>query len=296
MPSNFIKRLKLNLFYFDNLLTKEVFKCDPELCKMERAHILAAAMHRNGIRYIRKDPNNGRIILCTPEKIMVATDSYWVIFHEIFCAKLYEMEDKHTKEPFALFDLGMNRAYTSLYFAQFDTCKVIYGYEPHPDTYSFAKYNIDLNKDYLESKGIKINAYDYGLGEKDATLQLFSIKGRDGVSTVSGCENLAVSAKASKHTESINVKILGVEKEFEKRFAELEGQGLRKILKIDVEGAEYGIFDVLCKSGQIKQFDLIVGESHNGIEPIRTELEANGFVMQHISGSGKCRDFLFVKA
>ncbi|MBQ1655215.1 MAG: FkbM family methyltransferase, partial [Bacteroidales bacterium] len=72
--------------------------------------------------------------------------------------------------------------------------------------------------------------------------------------------------------------------------------GLRKILKIDVEGAEYGIFEDLCKTGQIKQFDLITGEAHNGIEPIRMKLEANGFTMEHIGGSGKCKDFLFVKA
>ena len=293
---SFIKNLKLKLFYFDNLLTKEMFKYDPELCQMERAHILAAAMNRNGIRYIRKDPNNGRVILCTPEKILVAIDKYWVIFHEIFCAKLYEMEEKHLKEPFVLFDLGMNRAYTSLYFTQFDTCRVIYGYEPHPETFAFAKYNIDLNKDLLESKNITINAYDYGLGENDATLQMFSISGRDGVSTVSGCENSAVGDKASKAAQSIEVKICSVEKEFEKRFAEIEGKGLRKFLKIDVEGAEYGIFDALCKSGKIKQFDLIVGESHNGIAPIRTQIEANGFVMEHIGGEGKCCDFLFVKA
>lgn len=294
MPSNFIKKLKLNLFYFDNLLTKEVFKCDPELCKMERAHILAAAMHRNGIRYIRKDPNNGRIILCTPEKIMVATDNYWIIFHEIFCAKLYEMEDKHLKEPFVLFDLGMNRAYTSLYFTQFDSCKVIYGYEPHPETFAFAKYNIDLNKEYLIDKGIKVNIFEYGLGDKDATLQLRSISGRDGVSTVEGCQNSAVSGKSN--TQSINVKICNVSTELEKRFAEIKDMGLRKILKIDVEGAEYGIFEELCKTGQIKQFDLITGEAHNGIEPIRMKLEANGFTMEHIGGSGKCKDFLFVKA
>ena len=296
MPSNFIKKLKLKLLYFDNLLTPEMFRCDTELCNMHRANILASAMYRNGIKFIRRDPNTERVLLRTKENLTIAIDNYWAIFHEIFCSNLYEMEHKHIKEPFAVFDLGMNRAYASLYFTQYDTCKVIYGYEPHPETFAFAKYNIDMNKDYLESKKIKINAYDYGLGEKDATLQMFSINGRDGVSTISGCQNSAVSDKASKKAQSINVKICSVEKEFEKRFAEIEGMGLRKILKIDVEGAEYGIFDALCKSGQIKQFDLIIGESHNGIEPIRTELEANGFVMEHIGGIGKRRDFLFVKA
>lgn len=294
MPSKFFKQLKLKLFYFDNLLTKEMFKCDYELRNMDRASILASAMNRNGIRFIRRDPKNGKIILRTQDNILVAIDNYWAIFHEIFCAKIYEFESKHTNVPFALFDLGMNRAYTSLYFSAFDNCKVIYGYEPHPETFAFARYNIDLNKEYLLNKGIKVYIFEYGLGDKDATLQLRSISGRDGVSTVEGCQNSAVSDKSK--TQSIDVKICNVSTELEKRFAEIKDMGLRKILKIDVEGAEYGIFEELCKTGQVKQFDLITGEAHNGIEPIKMKLEANGFTMEHIGGSGKCKDFLFVKA
>jgi FkbM family methyltransferase len=261
---------------------------------MNRATILASAMYRNGIRYIRRDPKTGRVILKTSDNLYVAIDNYWAIFHEVFCAKIYELEDKYTNKPFALFDLGMNRAYTSLYFSTFDNCKVIYGYEPHPETFAFARYNINLNKEYLNDKGIKVNIFEYGLGDKDATLQLLSISGRDGVSTVEGCQNSAVADNSK--AQSINVKICSVSTEFEKRFAEINDQGLRKILKIDVEGAEYGIFEELCRTGQIKQFDLIIGDSHNGIEPIRTELEANGFTMEHIGGVGKCRDFLFIKA
>lgn len=293
MPSKFFKNLKLKLFYFDNLLTNEMFKCDSELCNMHRANILASAMHRNGIRYIRRDPNTGKVILKTPENIYVAIDNYWAIFHEVFCAKIYELEEKYTNKPFALFDLGMNRAYTSLYFSSLDNCKIIYGYEPHPETFAFARYNIDLNKEYLENKGVKVNIFNYGIGDKDATLLLRSISGRDGVSTIEGLHNSAVTEKTK--TQSINVKICGVFTEFEKRFAEINDQGLRKILKIDVEGAEYGIFEELCKTGQIKQFDLIIGEAHNGIEPINTQLEANGFSIEHIGGTWKCKDFLFVK-
>lgn len=293
MPSKFFKNLKLKLFYFDNLLTNEMFKCDSELCNMHRANILASAMHRNGIRYIRRDPKTEKVILKTTENIYVAIDNYWAIFHEVFCAKIYELEDKYTNKPFALFDLGMNRAYTSLYFSTLDNCKVIYGYEPHPETFAFAKYNISLNKEYLESKGIKVNIFNYGIGDKDATLQLRSISGRDGVSTIEGLHNSAVADNSKG--QSINVKICGVSSEFEKRFAEINDLGLHKILKIDVEGAEYGIFEELCKTGQIKQFDLIIGEAHNGIEPINTQLEANGFTMEHIGGTWKCKDFLFIK-
>lgn len=297
MFSNFIKRLKLKLFYFDNVLTTEVFKGDSELCHMDRATIFAAALQRNGIKYIRRDPKTGRIILRTPEGLQVATDKYWAIFHEIFCAKLYELEDKYTDKPFAVFDLGLNRAYTSLYYSTFENCKVIYGYEPHPSTFEFASYNVNLNKDFLESRGTKINIFEYGIGDKDETISLFTIPGRDGVSTVKGCSNSAIKGKKEKNLQQIDVKICDVKEEFSKRFAEIESQNLRKILKIDVEGAEYGIFTELCKSGQIKNFDLIIGDSHNGLEPIRQQLEANGFILEHVgSGVGKCQEFLFIKA
>ena len=285
----------LNAFRYEDFLKEEVFKCDEELCNIRKAGKLSFTMYKNGIKYIRRDPNNGRIILRTPDGLLIAINDHWAIFHEIFCAKVYELEEKYTQKPFVLFDLGLNRAYASLYFSTFDNCKVIYGYEPHPDTFEFAKYNIALNKDYLESRSIIIKVFECGLGAEDATIRLNSFVNRDGVSTLDGCQNLALSKKELAKAQGINVNILGSTNEFEKRFSEIEGLGLYKIMKIDVEGAEYVIINELCKTGLIKQFDLIIGESHNGITSIKSSLEANGFIMKHIGGAAACRDFLFDK-
>ena len=41
-----------------------------------------------------------------------------------------------------------------------------------------------------------------------------------------------------------------------------------KVLKIDVEGAEYDIFADLHEHGLLKEFDLIIGEYHKGLEPL----------------------------
>lgn len=285
----------INTFHYEDFLKEEVFKCDEELCKIRKANKLSFTMYKNDIKYIRRDPKNGRVILRTPDGLFIAINDHWAIFHEIFCAKVYELEEEYTQKPFALFDLGLNRAYASLYFSTFDNCKVIYGYEPHPDTFEFAKYNIALNKGYLDSRNINVKLFEYGLGAEDATIRLNSIANRDGVSTLDGCQNLALSKKELAKAQGINVKILGASNEFEKRFSELEGLGLYKIMKIDVEGAEYDIINDLCKTGLIKQFDLIIGESHNGITSIKSNLEANGYIMKHIGGAVTCRDFLFVK-
>lgn len=290
---DFIKKPELDSY--DAFLTYEIFKCDAELCRMRKAPMLASALHRNGIKYIRKDPKNERIILYTKDNLLIAINDHWAIFHEIFCAKIYELDEELANKPFALFDLGMNRAYASLYFSTYENCKIIYGYEPNPTTIEFARYNLALNQEHLRSKNKIINVFEYGLGEKDGTVLLNCFANRDGISTIEGCPNSILSKKEFKKAQRIPVVIKSVTKEFNKRFSEIEKQNLRKIMKIDVEGAEYEIIEALCKTGQIKSFDAIFGESHDGISSIKNKLESNGFVLKHLGGEKKCNDFLFVK-
>ena len=70
----------------------------------------------------------------------------------------------------------------------------------------------------------------------------------------------------------------------------------RIILKIDVEGAEYDIFENLINDSNIlDQIDIIIGESHMGLQPIIDFLEPKGFYLEKKGGKGKTQDFLFVK-
>lgn len=280
---------------YDDYLTYEVFKCDTELCKIRKAPVLAASLYRNGIQYLRRDPENGRIILSTKENLLIAINDHWAIFHEVFCARKYEFDREITNKPFVLFDLGMNRAYASLFFALSDNCRIIYGYEPHPETIEFAKYNIELNKNYLTTKNIQIKIFEYGLGKNDEVAILNGFVNRDGISTIEGCPNSVISQKELAKARRISVGLRSVTKDFDVRFSEIKGKNLHKILKIDVEGSEYVIIDELCKTGQIKKFDTIIGEAHDGISLIKNNLESNGFVLRHLGTDGNCNDFLFVK-
>jgi hypothetical protein len=95
-------------------------------------------------------------------------------------------------------------------------------------------------------------------------------------------------------TEKVFIKNTSDEVSLMLKTSNLMGGGGKIILKIDVEGAEYEIFDDLCTSGTIEVFDLIVGDVHNGLHPVMEQL-SHTHNLVHRTNTHKVFGFIFEK-
>lgn len=206
---------------------------------------------------------NNRIYLKTEDNITVATDQNYNMLIEVLITKIYSLPPHVSNYQFYVFDIGMNRGYTSLYFANMKNCKRIFGFEIDNQSYRWAIENFSLN-DNISSK---IEHYNFGLWNETKEIDIFSYED-DYCTTVSNNEvkneNDSIQRKYSKK----KAKVLKSSQILADIFEKIEKTPLR-ILKIDIEGAEYMVFDDLFKHNLIDEFDLLIGECHNGI----TELE-----------------------
>lgn len=191
------------------------------------------------------------LYLRTNDGITVKTDHYYAIFLEIFINRIYMLPPQIALTDFVVFDVGMNRGYATLYFANKAHCRHVYGFELVKSTYQIALENISLNPQLAS----KITTYNYGLWDKDVNVNIRedSIDGHSAVLDTAPSESRNVVKRSSTIFRSL--------------FGMIDFPCL-KVLKIDVEGAEYIILDELNKAGVIAEFDIIVGEYHDGIDKL----------------------------
>lgn len=196
-------------------------------------------------------------------------------------------------DDFVVFDIGMNRAYASLKFANFDNCSRVYGFEIDKFTYERAIDNIKLNPK-LDNK---ITTYNIGLSDENNTVDLYCIDGYDGLNTmISDFTNVQPSLKHFK--ENLNLKTAEVKMASEIISNIIESDQIisKKVLKIDTEGAEYKIINDLIKSGLITQMDVILGEGHNfSDDDFNEDLLNFGFVPIKLNVESFTYSFAYVK-
>ena len=161
-------------------------------------------------------------------------------------------------DEFVVFDVGMNRAYASLWFAKFDNCKAVYGFEIDYETYGKALSNINLNPK-LSSK---ITMYNFGLSDKDEDVDLYYVNGCDGVNTM--LQEVAEIQPELQDENKLNTKKVRVKKASDILSNLIKENNITSniVLKIDTEGAEYKIIADLIESNVISKVDVILGEGH----------------------------------
>jgi FkbM family methyltransferase len=194
------------------------------------------------------------LYLKTKESIVVSTYHYYDIFLEIFINQVYTLPPQISMNEYVVFDVGMNRGYTSLFFADKKNCKHVYGFELLESTYKTALKNFSLNPKLKP----KISAYNYGLWNADSEIEI-GLDDCDGHTSIKGVQQ---GIDKSKFQTALVKKSSTVLK---KLFDEIDTE-LLKVLKIDVEGSEYAIFEDLYKHNLIQEFDVIIGEYHNGLD------------------------------
>lgn len=221
-----------------------------------------------------------RLYLRVDNSIVVSTDSYYDILLEIFVNRIYLLPPQLTMKKFVVFDVGMNRGYASLYFANMENCEHVYGFELLPSTYEWACENVSLNSCLQK----KITMFNYGLWNKDDTVNITS-DGIDGHTRIAGKEDCRKVEKAQvRKASDVFAGLL-----------ETVGKDMVKVLKIDVEGAEYEVLANLYEQELMEEFDVVIGEYHNGMEPLMKYMEGFDCVYKNESVLRGIGDMTFVK-
>lgn len=201
------------------------------------------SFEKNGYHVVRE---NGKIKIWN-DIITIegeADNTLWTA-EGVFCTDEYNFD---MNEKYVMFDIGFNLGMTSLHKAQDKNCVKIYAFEPFVPTYKLAMRNMELNKKLAK----KITAFNYGLGDKDETIDVNYNHDRPG----------AMSSVKNVFSECDDVEQIHI-KNASKILGPLFAKHKENIfLKIDCEGAEKQILPDLEKSGLIKKVDVIVMEWH----------------------------------
>lgn len=226
----------------------------------------------NNIETLYYNSEKDELYLKTKENISVVTNTDYGIFIEIFIDKIYSLPVYFYDKDFCVFDVGMNRGYASLFFANMEKCKHVYGFEIDVETFRWAQKNFELNKQ-LQSK---ISSYNYGFWDETKEIEILSSE-KDGVTSVNIIATEFDEVKKLQQGKTNTLKKAYVKEassvidDFTKNVS-----NEKLILKIDIEGAEYKVLENLYTKGKLSVFDLIIGECHNGISHL--EVYLNDFI------------------
>ena len=194
-------------------------------------------------------------------RLLMRKENYGVAY-EVFVHQYYELRDGTTPEDVrTIVDLGGNVGYSVLWFlSRFPNASILV-YEPNPVFAGFLKENVALN-----GFNSRVTVREAAVSNASSTLPLF----------VSGaCSSLLQNYNTG---ESITVPVVDLFEQLPK--------GHIDILKMDIEGSEYGILsDPRFHSLDISR---IVIEWHRtkdpseGKERCRKELSDAGYVVREI--------------
>lgn len=219
-------------------------------------------------------------IIITPEGVRIdisdKADHPLYLIKEVFIKSEYNL---NIRKESILIDIGMNRGAATLFFATNENIKKIYSYEPFKPTFELAKRNLELNPQLSK----KINAFNLGLGNKEATIELPYMATATGA--MSTTRNVC---KGEKNTKQERVVIKDAAKELISILEKNKNKYI--IVKCDCEGAEFEIFERLSKEKLVDKIDIVLMEFHfEKPDRLINILTEHGFAVQVKPGSSKSR-------
>jgi FkbM family methyltransferase len=173
-------------------------------------------------------------------------------------------------------DIGMNIGLVSMLFASKEVVKEVHSFEPFKSTYNRAIRNLSLNPDL----SAKISANNFGLAETDEETTVFIYDESD-----SGC----FSIRGSTSGNPAHIVVRNAATVLQPIIAEAKSKNRDVIAKVDCEGSEFPIFEVLEKNNLLKDISAFMVEWHRGIkEKTQNDLIApllkHGFIVFDRSG------------
>ena len=215
-------------------------------------------------------------------KVTVGSIDEFNNVYETLVGECYHYRINNGKKDVVI-DVGMNVGDATLYFLAGDKVEKVYAYEPFYKTFLDAKLNL---KDYLNDEN-RLEIFQYGLSNVTEDREI----------TYNEDMTCGLSTKKSEDLDKYNVYKFY----YDKGYAEQQKERMEKIsvknaadvlrpiiqkyrqshnivLKMDCEGEEYGIIELLNKEGILQKVDFMMLEWHyQGKESILRELSKAGF-------------------
>jgi len=232
--------------------------------------------------------DNAEILVEAPGfRVIAETEEDLFILHELLVEGTYDFT---LGGPVVVWDVGMNVALASLYFAAKDEVVAVHGFEPFPKTFDRAVRNIQANP---KLKG-KIVAYNLGVAASSGTVEAdfcYEWKGTARTATIPLPQGLALKWR-SESVERVGVELRGA---CESLAAVIRSHSTEQIVaKLDCEGAEYEIVSALSEGGLLDVPSLYMIEWHDrGAEPLVAMLKLAGYACFSLATQGRVAGMVY---
>jgi len=179
--------------------------------------------------------------------------------------------------PEIVFDVGANIGSASVFFGKRERVEKVFAYEPLKGTYEKAIKTVDEN-----GLSGKISIFNFGLGDRNEYVQVTSNEELSTSLTTNNrfsdyMINKAVSEGIISYRD-VKYEQVEVKNVSEVFFNLIKDNNYSYILKLDCEGAEYGIIQCLSEKDMLRKFRVVMMEIHyDGTERIENILDKNGF-------------------
>lgn len=215
-------------------------------------------------------------------KVAVGSIDEFNNVYETLVEECYHYRINNGKKDVVI-DVGMNVGDATLYFLAGDKVEKVYAYEPFYKTFQDAKRNL---KDYLDNED-RLEIFQYGLSDvteyreitynEDMTCGMSTQKAEelDKYNVYKFYYDNGYAEQKKERIEKISViKAADVLKPIIQKYRKSHNI----VLKMDCEGEEYGIIELLNREGILQEIDFMMLEWHyQGKESILRELSKAGF-------------------
>ena len=198
--------------------------------------------------------------------------------YDVYASHHYDRLDQSTQPDSIVWDIGANIGVASLIFAQNPNVIHVYAYEPLPHTFACTQRTLRANP----ALASRITVENLGVGADDSDMEvLYTPKAKAAI----GVADIPPRLKAlyrikPEDMQRVTIRIADADDVLHRIRAAHPGAPV--LLKLDAEGAEYGIIDRLAETGALRDIAGATIEWHlaPGEEAIASKLRAAGFHIQ----------------
>jgi len=228
-----------------------------------------------GSRYSRA---NGWYMTRGKARIAMENVDDFLTTYDVYASGHYNRLESAATPGSIVWDIGANIGVTSLIFAQNPNVSHIYAYEPMPHTFACAMRSLRANPELAS----KVTLENLGVGSSEGDCQISytrKAKAAIGVSEIPPRLKMLYRIKP-EDMESITIRLADAAQVLQTIRDRHPGAPI--LLKLDAEGAEYGIIERLSETGDIQQIAAAAIEWHfsPGEEYLTLRLHAAGLRTQ----------------
>ncbi len=177
--------------------------------------------------------------------LFIKREEHFQIAYDVFVRHVYNFS---SNRDMVFFDVGMNCGFTSLYAARMNHVREVHAFEPFAIPFKDAHDNFRLNPGLAK----KIFPYPFGLGDADQCLNVFA-----------ATENtIGTSVRGETSGQRETIKIRNAADVLGDLFLKARQKGCGIVVKLDCEGCEFPIFEILASRNLIGEPDVYLIEWH----------------------------------